>query len=335
MKFFIIAIAYLSLECYSGFAEEIESISSDKETSIKREIAQSTAAANNAKSEPEVFELATRFASRVGHDALPYLVDALMHYESNRETENSLTFIQRTIVELADPDDTYGIRSSKCWLYWKTATQATIIAISKLDDNEARETLIRLATGKYSDKAIVFEPASLIACGLLRSFELEQLSSQQIDDLLNDQPAVQRANLQALLSSLKYRDSLEETKDREAYIQFEKALWQTWGLTPPDFSRPSGLEYGNAAAALRKAVGEIEERFILRIFEDSESTGVETRIAINLACQLSSPTLKERLIAIADSKSPKAEAARRALQEMTSGNITGMPGEDVDSEKRP
>ena len=133
--------------------------------------------------------------------------------------------------------------------------------------------------------------------------------------------------------------------DRDAYLGFEKRLWATWAPAQKTFSG-AFMAYEEAAASFLKTCRNIDERFLIRIFEESASTPSETNMAIALAGRLHTPTLKEKLLAIANSDSSRAQAAQQALKAIDFGethenDISGMPGaepaspESVDKEKKP
>jgi hypothetical protein len=272
--------------------------------------------------------MASDIAARHGRDAVPHLVEALLRFDAPPKTppmnENAaLRVINRAMVLALDPRDEHHLRDSECWTNWVNGTRLAVAALAEHGGDDRRELLIDLATGRYAYGDYFAGVTSSIPCGLLRADANPEGLLKRVESALPDAARLQQANLRALQSSLKYRLATDDPRRREAYAAFEKKLWRTWALTPPNYSTVGGLEYSGAAGRLLPQLADADGQFVLRIWRDGTTTPDEIAVARQLTLIMNDPQLNAGLKAIAASDSPRAAAARSALEEIDRRKSSG------------
>jgi hypothetical protein len=265
--------------------------------------------------------MASDIAARHGRDAVPHLVEALLRFDAPPKTpptnENAaLRVINRAMVFALDPRDEHHLRGSECWSNWANGTRLAAAALADLGGDDRRGLLIDLATGHYARGDYFAGQASSIPCGVLRADADPDGLLKRVESALPGAARQQQAHLRALQSSLKYRLAMDDPGRRDAYAAFEKKLWRTWALTPPNYSTVGGLEYSAAARALLPLLADADGQFVLRIWRDETTAPEETAIAHRLAVFLNDPQLNAGLKGLAATDSPRAAAATSALKEM-------------------
>ena len=243
----------------------------------------------------------------------------------------------RVLVEVADPKGEHGLKDlRRRGGSWESNVSWYGVAVAAIDvyhDNRSRDLLVELAlkeglfgwTLEEGGGSSAFASPVVYALGLLRSYEPQEIRPK-IEAALRVETGKEKPKvppnatcttsadyLRALLESWKYAASLDPA-ERDRYRDFEHRLWRAWALARGWGSRKGGVPFWSAAGTLEKHWKQGDDRFLLRIFEEPTSTVKETRIAEHLAHRFSADT-KKRLEAIADGSSPKAGAARRALEE--------------------
>lgn len=207
-------------------------------------------------------------------------------------------------------------------------------AIDTYHDARSRNLLVQIAVkeGEFGwtedgEGHACWDGPSVYALGLLRSYEPQGIRPK-IEAALRVEAAREKPQappdairttsddyLRALLESWQYAASLDPA-ERDCYRDFEHRLWRAWALARGWGSRKAGVPFESAAKTLDMQWKQGDDRFLLRIFEDPSSTIEETRIGEHLVHRFSADA-KKRLETIAKSDSPKADAARRALEEAT------------------
>jgi hypothetical protein len=241
------------------------------------------------------------------------------------------------LIEAADPRSAPELRDFRAgtaglvngWPGWLVFA---VVGLDLIAHPDAPEVLTTIALDEdprsmFRDAADYRRTAAAIAMGLLRSHVLSDEVWARIDgawrhDVASRQEASAEATsrsddtrsdfLQALHSSRVYAGALRDADVLARYRDFERRLWRAWACPPRVLHHMRGGYFQDVVDIIAAQLKPGDERFVLRILDDTASTRTETSIAVTLVARMPSFPL-ERLVTIAASDSPKAPFARQAL----------------------
>lgn len=268
-----------------------------------------------AKSHELRWDLAERIATRQGREAIDPLVDVMLNAGPYSIEQ---IFAITAIVEIADGDDQRGLKSAlKQSRGFPDPVGLAAAALSTFERPVAQAQFLKmLAAGARQGENVAPPESSSYACGFLRMYQSEELRSA----LLNSPPRQQgEVPFRALVASLDYSEQLQDAKSRESYLDFERALWRAYATAHKGSRKVT--EFNAAASSMVVDLGHVDERFLMRIFDDASGTEIELRIAFALAVQLATDSLQEKLRSLATGDSPyRAAMAKQALQQIERRN---------------
>jgi hypothetical protein len=314
-------------EIWKQIEQEAKSITKDKITT--------DAKALSSRIEVTVKHIATQY-DRTAIEKMIYNSEILNHISDPTVQRLVNQISAQVIVQIANPKNEHTLIDIRQvdigYIAGVSWYGVAVTAIDLYHDNRSRDLLLALAIKDEKHEWIQtdegyasFTSPFVHALGFLRSYNPEDIKPKIESTLLaedkNEKPklptnavySTKADYLRALLASWKYAAELNPA-ERDQYRDFERRLWRSWALAHGWGDRRKGVPFMSAAGLFAKSWKDGDERFVLRIFEEPNSTIDETNIAEHLAYRFL-PDGKKKLQKIADSNSPKASAARRALEE--------------------
>jgi hypothetical protein len=243
--------------------------------------------------------LAKQLVRRHGMDVVSPLVEVFVR---DQHQDKPQWAVVAALAETLSPEDQRVAEDG---------TGIVVVAAAGLQEDPARQLLVRLAIGEFGVKSHVQGVASLYAAGLLRTHDPAKVRAA-IASPLWPEKYVPRGYLLALRASLDYSQAIKDLNQRQRYLEFEKQLWCAYALVTKG-NRSGTWEYRLVARTLRQRWQPQDEPFLLRIFGADDTTNEETSIACHLIDVLSVEGMA-KLKAIAAGKSLKAQAASRAVK---------------------
>lgn len=209
-----------------------------------------------------------QIARRHGQNALGPLIDAM----SDPRSPETGRFAARAVIEVMDRYNHFGLKA-----YADRGPPSgdlgdlALVALSLSDEPAARDHLLRSAAA-----------GSPCAIGLLRPGHPARVRPLVAAALRDEElPVLSRDGLRSVLAALDYVETLNDPADRAAYRAFERTMW--WGYAvAPKGSKIADLPVRNAADLVRRTLGPVDDRFVLRAGTDAASTPTERRIAAHL-----------------------------------------------------